>query len=176
MRILAKQFYALLYDVMILIAFSMVVTAAFEWVVHFFINEQHAIESTFIKSGWIDITICYQWAQELFLVDKSAFDEAFLKSGLGKLTTVLQVTLMLCYFLYYHFSYVNGGQTIGMKSWKIKLESQTGKLKLSQTLVRFVLAWPSFFLCGLGYLSALKNEHCLSIPDKYSGTAIIYQS
>ena len=154
----------------------MVVTAAFEWAASLYMYKQHAIESTFIKSGWIDMTICYQWTQELFLVDKPAYDEAFLKSGLGYLTGVLQVTLLVCYFLYYHLSYMRGGQTIGMKSWKIKLESQTGRLKLSQTLVRFALAWPSFFLCGIGYLSALKNEHCLSIPDKYSGTTIVYQS
>ena len=145
MRILAKQFYALLYDAMILIAFSMVVTAAFEGIANLFIYEAHEL------------------------------DEAFLKSGLGNLTIVLQLTLSACYFLYYHFSYMRGGQTIGMKSWKIKLESTTGQLKLSQTLLRFVLAWPSFFLCGIGYLSALKNEHCLTIPDKYSGTTIIYK-
>ncbi|BCE01597.1 RDD family protein [Marinicellulosiphila megalodicopiae] len=143
MKLLSKQFYALCYDVMILIGFTMLVAALF------------------------------QWADHLFFYQGEQFDEAYLKSGVGPLKIPMQITLMLCYFFYYHFSFTHGGQTIGMKAWKIQLISTTGKLKLSQTLVRYLLAWPSFWLGGIGYFTAFKDEYSRSIPDKYSGTQII---
>jgi len=146
MKILSKQFYALLYDILILIAVSMLATAMFQ-----------------------------AFSYALFY-ENEAFDESFLKAGLGHLKVWLQMTLVAIYFAYYHFSFVHGGQTIGMKSWKIQLKSRNARLTVTQTLTRFILAWPSFLLFGLGYLYALKDAHCHSIPDKFSGTEIVYKT
>ncbi|MGM0633744.1 MAG: RDD family protein [Pseudomonadota bacterium] len=45
------------------------------------------------------------------------------------------------------------GQTLGMIAWRIRvLGTDDRPITLKQGLIRFLLAWPAFWLFGLGYL------------------------
>lgn len=67
-----------------------------------------------------------------------------------------------------------GGQTLGMRSWRLRLLSTTGKpLTYTQCLLRLVMAVPSFVIFLLGYLWVLVDKDKLTWHDKYSETRVI---
>ena len=66
---------------------------------------------------------------------------------------------LLISFIYYGWFWTHGGQTLGMKTWKMKLTTRSGgQLNLQQALVYFVAAMISWSALGLGYLWALFNH------------------
>jgi uncharacterized RDD family membrane protein YckC len=67
-----------------------------------------------------------------------------------------------------------GGQTLGMRSWRLRILSTTGKpLTYTQCLLRLAMAVPSFALCYLGYLWMLIDKGHLTWHDRYSETQVI---
>ncbi|WP_115717679.1 RDD family protein [Gallaecimonas mangrovi] len=75
---------------------------------------------------------------------------------------------VLSFFLWF---WLNGGQTLGMKAWHVKVQSQDGKrLLLKQALLKAL-----FGLFGLGTLLALGTSR-LGLQDRLSGTEVIYLS
>jgi len=54
-----------------------------------------------------------------------------------------QLSLLAITYLYYSLSYRFGGQTIGMRAWRIQLISTTNYLKQQQLIARFLLAIPA---------------------------------
>ena len=66
---------------------------------------------------------------------------------------------LLISFIYYGWFWTHGGQTLGMKTWKMKLTTRSGgQLNWQQALVYFVAAMISWSALGLGYLWALFNH------------------
>ena len=62
-------------------------------------------------------------------------------------------------FIYYGWFWTHGGQTLGMKTWKMKLTTQSGDLlDWKQALVYFLAAMLSWSAVGLGFLWALFNR------------------
>ena len=55
-----------------------------------------------------------------------------------------QLSLLCIIFGYYFLSYRNGGQTIGMKAWRLRLVSLKTHLSSKQILARFFLIIPAF--------------------------------
>ena len=69
-----------------------------------------------------------------------------------------------------------GGQTLGMRAWRLRLLSTTGKpLTLTQSILRLVMAVPAFCCFYLGYLWMHFNEKGLTWHDKYSETRVIQE-
>ncbi|MFT7110238.1 MAG: putative RDD family membrane protein YckC [Psychrobacter glaciei] len=67
-----------------------------------------------------------------------------------------------------------GGQTLGMRSWRLRILSTTCKpLTYTQCLLRLVVAVPSCALFYLGYLWILVDKDGLAWHDRYSETRII---
>jgi uncharacterized RDD family membrane protein YckC len=67
-----------------------------------------------------------------------------------------------------------GGQTLGMRSWRLRILSTTGKpLTYTQCFLRLAVAVPSFALFYLGYLWILVDKDGLTWHDRYSETRII---
>ena len=66
------------------------------------------------------------------------------------------------------------GQTLGMIAWRIQAVSADGKLMtMRQALLRFALAWPSFWCAGIGYLWIYVDKNHDALHDKYSGTQVL---
>ena len=69
-----------------------------------------------------------------------------------------------------------GGQTLGMRAWRLRLLNTTNKpLTLTQCLLRFFVAIPSLLLAGAGYFWIWIDKAKLAWPDRYSETRIIQE-
>lgn len=66
------------------------------------------------------------------------------------------------------------GQTLGMIAWRIKATSADGSvMTMQQAAIRFVLAWPSFFCFGIGFLWLYFDKNHDALHDKLSGTQVL---
>lgn len=59
-----------------------------------------------------------------------------------------QIALLIITYCYYYLSYRSGGQTLGMKAWRIQLVSSASTLSHRQIIGRMCLALPAL-LYGL---------------------------
>jgi len=67
-----------------------------------------------------------------------------------------------------------GGQTLGMRAWRLRLLNQHNKpLTLVQCFLRFVGAIGSLLTCGLGYLWLWIDKDKLTWQDRLSDTRVI---
>lgn len=88
--------------------------------------------------------------------------------------TATWVHLFLLLLLYFLWFWLHGGQTLAMKTWKLKIESADGQaLRPAQALLRYLAAWPSLCFCGLGILWALFDRDRQFLHDRLAGTRII---
>ena len=82
--------------------------------------------------------------------------------------------LLLISFFFYSWFWMHGGQTLGMRAWKLQLRSlRPGPLSWWQLLLRFIVALPAGALFGLGYLWILVDRKKLSWHDRYSETTVV---
>ena len=76
--------------------------------------------------------------------------------------------------LFYIWFWRRTGQTLGMIAWRIKAIAANGELMNNkQGVLRWILAWPSFFCFGLGYLWLYVDRNGDALHDKFSGTRVI---
>ncbi len=84
--------------------------------------------------------------------------------------------LVLITYLYFVWQWTHGGQTLGMRSWKIRLyqddERPVSWLRASS---RFALASLSFITLGMGFIWALFDANRLTFHDRYSRTLLFLQ-
>jgi uncharacterized RDD family membrane protein YckC len=79
----------------------------------------------------------------------------------------------LC-FLFYAWFWMHGGQTLGMRTWKIRIQRlDGGPVTLRQALLRFLCAIPCWLLLGLGYLWMLVDRDRMAVHDRLSKTVIV---
>jgi uncharacterized RDD family membrane protein YckC len=87
---------------------------------------------------------------------------------------VYQGYLMLVIGLYFVACWRNRGQTLAMKTWKLRLVGAEGaRITLGQALLRYVLAWPCLLLGGIGIFYALVDSERRFLHDRVSGTRIV---
>lgn len=78
-------------------------------------------------------------------------------------------------FLYYSHSWRRGGQTIGMKAWRIRLITHGGEpVRLSHCMLRTGIGFFSLALAGLGFWWALFDTQQRTWHDMASLTRIVY--
>jgi uncharacterized RDD family membrane protein YckC len=93
--------------------------------------------------------------------------EAILTSTQGLLGHAYHALLALLAFAYFGWSWTRSGQTLGMRAWRIRLESAAGgRLNWTESLLRFLLG------TGLAWLAALGAWY-LSRSDFPRGAAIL---
>jgi len=80
-------------------------------------------------------------------------------------------------FIYYGWFWTHGGQTLGMKTWKVRIKTFNNQ-KITWTLAckRFFLACLSWGALGLGILWVLIDKKHQSWHDKLSKTALFFES
>jgi uncharacterized RDD family membrane protein YckC len=69
-----------------------------------------------------------------------------------------QITLLLILFLYYVMSLKYGGQTIGLRSWGLKMVSNYPELRLGILLMRITLIIPAHII---GHFHFLKTQNII---------------
>ena len=82
--------------------------------------------------------------------------------------------LVLFTFGFYGWFWTHGGQTLGMRAWKLKLVRQDAELiTWQQAFFRFCYAVISWIPLGAGYLWMLIDKQKLAWHDRISKTYII---
>jgi len=78
-------------------------------------------------------------------------------------------------FLYYSHSWRRGGQTIGMKAWRLKLISEyKPEVRLSQCMLRTAVGFFSLVILGLGYWWMLFDKKQRTWHDTASMTRVVF--
>jgi uncharacterized RDD family membrane protein YckC len=89
----------------------------------------------------------------------------------------LWLHLFLVLMFYFVWFWLNGGQTLPMKTWKLRLVDQSGNpIRPLQAILRYLAAWPSILLLGLGILWALFDRDGQFLHDRIAGTRIIREN
>ena len=87
---------------------------------------------------------------------------------------LLRAHLLLLLLLYFAWFWCNGGQTLAMKTWHIRLSTRTGQtVRPPQAVLRFALCWPSIGVFGIGILWALIDRDRQFLHDRLAGTRLI---
>lgn len=77
-------------------------------------------------------------------------------------------------FLFFSWFWRNGGQTLGMQAWRIKVVSESGnKLTYKQCLQRYLIGT---FLFGFTLISSLFNASGKAWHDTLSNSKIIFKN
>lgn len=86
----------------------------------------------------------------------------------------LVIYWFLISFVFYAWFWTHGGQTLGMKTWKLQLISTDNKkITWKQAFVRFCCAILSTLLFGLGFFWSLLNEKKATLHDIVSNTILV---
>jgi uncharacterized RDD family membrane protein YckC len=110
----------------------------------------------------------------VLFVSALAFQGAAITSLVGWSRHLFQLYLFLIIGLYFIWCWLRGGQTLAMKTWKLKLVQVTGDpITPKQALVRYVFAWISFLTIGLGFLWAAIDRDRQFLHDRLAATRIV---
>jgi len=86
----------------------------------------------------------------------------------------LRASLVLVTFLFFAGFWKKGGQTLGMRAWRLKLVNHDGgPVTWKQSLWRFAAAVPSLGAFGLGLLWMLLDRDRYAGHDRLSGTRLV---
>lgn len=97
----------------------------------------------------------------------------FLNNGEAIESIFYKLALIPVAGFFYSWFWMNGGQTLGMRAWRIKLVNSNDALLTWKTCaVRFVIALLSF---GFTWLFMLFNKDGDALHDRLSGTKIVIE-
>jgi len=84
---------------------------------------------------------------------------------------LLNVFLFLCAFIFFDGFWRHGGQTLGMRAWRLRVEGINGeKLTFKQSFLRYLVG---SLLFGFTYIAALFSPTKQTLHDRLSKTKII---
>lgn len=90
---------------------------------------------------------------------------------------VLQAYLLLVSGVFFTFFWINGGQTLGMRAWRLRVLRDDGEpLSWRDAWLRFVTAILSLVPFGLGFLWILIDPERLAWHDRLSRTRLVMAS
>lgn len=77
-------------------------------------------------------------------------------------------------YLYFAWFWIHGGQSLGMKTWQIKIQSDdNNRISWRTTAIRFVSAIFSWGIFGLGFLWAIYDKKNRGWHDLSSKTVLL---
>jgi uncharacterized RDD family membrane protein YckC len=93
-------------------------------------------------------------------------------TGLARL--LFQLYLLLVCYLYFAWQWTKGGQTLGMRAWRLQLLRDDGRpLGWGDALKRLLLAGLALLPLGLGLLWSLFDPDRLAWHDRLSKTRLV---
>jgi uncharacterized RDD family membrane protein YckC len=86
----------------------------------------------------------------------------------------LQILLLVLAGTYFVWQWSHGGQTLPMRTWRLRLITVDGKpLTVRQATGRYVLAITGVLLCGIGVFWAFFDRDRQFLHDRLAGTKIV---
>jgi uncharacterized RDD family membrane protein YckC len=87
---------------------------------------------------------------------------------------LFQLYLLLLCGVYFVWQWTRGGQTLPMKTWRLRLVTREGApLALRHGVLRFLLAVVGLGLFGIGYAWAFADRDRQFLHDRLAGTRIV---
>lgn len=96
--------------------------------------------------------------------------------AIGVSNHYFQIYLLAIAWLYCAWCWRAGGQTLGMRAWKIILSAPEEPVSWRRTLIRFGVAWLSGLALGLGFWWSLLHPRRATWHDLVSGTRLIVRT
>ncbi|MDR2186912.1 MAG: RDD family protein [Azonexus sp.] len=105
-----------------------------------------------------------------FLIPEAALSGYLGHTASPRLMWLHALLLLMIYFVWF---WLHGGQTLPMKTWKLRLTNADGApLRPLQAVFRYLAAWPSILLFGIGILWALLDRDRQFLHDRLAGSCI----
>lgn len=90
---------------------------------------------------------------------------------------VFPLYLLFISFIFYGWFWTHGGQTLGMKTWKIKIQTFNQQpITWTHAFKRFFMALFSSAFFGIGFLWKLVDKQQYTWHDRYSKTSLFFES
>lgn len=87
---------------------------------------------------------------------------------------LMRLYLLAVIALFYVYFWTHGGQTLGMRAWRIRVVTSDGReLGTGTALKRFLWSIVSFVPAGLGLWMSLFNRDGLALHDSRSSTRLV---
>ncbi len=87
---------------------------------------------------------------------------------------IIQGYLLACCFLFFGWFWVHGGQTLGMRAWRIRVIQDDGqKVCWSRAAMRFLAAMLSWAALGLGFVWVIIDPAGIAWHDRLSKTRLM---
>ena len=87
---------------------------------------------------------------------------------------LFQLYLVLLMGVYFVWQWRHGGQTLALKTWRLRVVTREGaQLRWADALRRYAYALPGVLLLGAGFLWALLDRERLFLHDRLAGTRIV---
>ena len=123
-----------------------------------------------IYDGFLLIAVLMPYTWIVVLIHGGAVTEAS-----GRLTWwVFRSGALVIMAAYYVLNWTRSGQTLGMRAWRLRTLSESGKrLQVGQAVARFcwgLVAWAPF---GLGVLWLYADPEHLAVQDRLSRTRVL---
>jgi uncharacterized RDD family membrane protein YckC len=85
-----------------------------------------------------------------------------------------QLYLLSVIFVFFGWFWTHGGQTLGMRAWRLRAELADGSpMDWTHALMRFAFAIVSLLAFGIGFLWMLVDRERLTWHDRLSKTRIV---
>ena len=100
-----------------------------------------------------------------------------LNAGEQVLRAGLRFLLFLATYAFYMWFWLHGGQTLGMRAWRLRLVDAQGQAPTWKAVnVRFLVAIVSWMACAMGYFWVLIDPQRRAWHDRASQTFVIYDT
>ncbi|MCP5299220.1 MAG: RDD family protein [Chromatiaceae bacterium] len=87
---------------------------------------------------------------------------------------LLRAYMAVCPFAFFGWFWTHGGQTLGMRAWRLLLvDADGGPIGWRQAMIRVAAAHLSLLLAGLGYLWILVDRDRLAWHDRLSRSRLV---
>lgn len=87
---------------------------------------------------------------------------------------VRSLFIVLVAFAFFGWFWLHGGQTLGMRAWRIRLQNRGGgPITPWQAMLRFLCAILSWLALGLGFIWSLIDKEKLTWHDRFSMTELV---
>ena len=84
------------------------------------------------------------------------------------------IFIVLASFGFFAWFWLHGGQTLGMRAWRIRLQNRGGgPITLWQALLRYLVAIVSWLALGMGFIWSLFDKEKLTWHDRYSMSELV---
>lgn len=115
------------------------------------------------------IALCIAYGALALWLQVSVFGQLLAEGEKANLGLVGFAGMVLVVGFYFCFFWVRSGQTLGMKTWRIKVVDEQGlRLGWQQAALRWCLSCPSLLLAGIGYWWAVIDRDNQTLHDLLS--------